>query len=77
VWRYRKILYATAAALVGGVVGLETRAHRSPLSFGANADETWTYIHSPAAWGSHGVLDAISRSGWTAYAHDIRCDAKY
>ena len=78
--RRRRILYATTALLVVGLVILallEARRHRSPLSVGATADEAWTFIHSPVAWGSHGVLFETKRFGWIAHAADIQCDVKY
>src|SRR5947207_10092180 len=76
---YRRITYA-ATAVAGGLISLiviEAGAHRTPLSVGATADEAWTYIHSPAAWESRGVLFHVKRRGWRAQAFDIQFDAKY
>jgi len=78
--RYRKILFAAAILLAGGVVMLvlvEARTHRTPLSVGATADEAWTYIHSPTACRSRGALFDIARVGWKAHAFDIQCDVRY
>ncbi|PYJ08154.1 MAG: hypothetical protein DME25_02220 [Verrucomicrobia bacterium] len=78
--RYRKALCAAVILLAAGLamlVGTETKAHRSPLSIGATADEAWTYIHTPAAWVSHGLLFDTARNGWIAHARDIQCDASY
>ena len=76
---YRRILYA-AALFAGGLIFLtliDARAHRTPLSVGATADEAWTYIHSPAACQTRSVLFDVTRSGWKAQADDIQCDVKY
>src|SRR5262249_35859312 len=64
----------------GGLILLvvsDASAHRTPLSVGATADEAWTYIHSPAAWGSRSGLFGVTRRGWKARAYDIQCDEKH
>ena|SRR6266567_4610533 len=78
--RYRKALCAAAILLTFGLAVLlviEVKAHRSPLSVGATADEAWTYIHRPAAWRTRGVLIDVARDSWRAHALDIQCNVKY
>ena len=78
--RYRRIFFAVAALVAGGLVMLvvaETRAHRTPLSVGATADEAWSYVHTPTAYGTHGVLVNVARVSWHAHALDIQCDERY
>jgi hypothetical protein len=73
-------MYGAAAVLAGSLILLiviESRAHRTPLSVGATAEEAWTYIHSPAAWETRGFLLDIKRRGWKAQQRDIQCDVRY
>ena len=52
----RWIVAAVPAGTLAWVVGAEMRAHPTPLSVGATADEARTYIHNPAANASRGPL---------------------
>jgi hypothetical protein len=78
--RYRNLLWAAAILLIGAlglVVVVESRAHCTPLSVGATADEAWTYIHSDAACRSRGFMFDVTRVSWQAHARDIQCDVRY
>ena len=70
---------ATALLGVGSAVLIGSAMHppRLPLSAGASAGEAWTYIHTPAAWESHGAVFAVGRRNWKAYGLNIQCDERY